>query len=1514
MKIAHFGTFDVENYGDLLFPLILEQRLSDLAESFIHVSPIGGPPVWRDCVETVSFDQLLRNHADIDAMVVGGGNIIHSSPQTVKNYDSGFSPYAYPSLWLGAAYASAKGNLPLCWNSPGVPREFSTITAELVQWAASVTDYLSVRDEASRELLERAGVDRPVSVVPDTALEVSRLWSKEEISVAYADVFARRQRSKPDRTIVFHLNSRYVDEDTSVLAARLDRICSRLEATAILIAIGPCHGDDELQRQVAWEMTSQPVVIDRPGSLREIAACIAHSEAYVGSSLHGMITACSFGSRGLLVASKRLSKFQGFLEQFDLSSWQSPSWERAEQRVDDLLATSESTWKQVMESAAPQLDQHWEQLRASLTGEQKTPETPNKRFAIERLQNIGKEYLGEGAIFQGILVDHLIGSRSEAQEKENLARQLEQANQEIERTRREIDKVRERARREIYEAERDKETLKKRLSKTSKDTQTLIHWMEEINLATTALLNSRQWKAGRALGEIYRLATRRPRTPMAQDHLRDTLTEFQTWKIQKGLAEKIERPALTQRSENNASLPKITIPAANPKNLLWSIAASAREKLTREARRLKPRMSKDQLASEIRRRLGPPPELESWPRVSIVISNHNGLPHLKKLFHGLETNTDYPDFEVIVVDNGSVDGSSDFVRSLRPAFPVELLENRTYVPPAASNNEGAKRASGELLLFLSSRAEPFESSWLRELVNCIRHSCIGAVGATLVHPDRTGHPVPSGYTIQHRGTRFRKVQGLMSPYDLEGDDVLENLGEDTLCPAVSAACLLIEHATFDSIGGFTEKYHSVNEDVDLSLKVLESGRGVLCSGRSLVFHNVQNRPNGAKRQIALDDQQTLIERWGPLISRTYYSDLLSYKRTWTEAAPHIAITVSSLDMNDGFGDWYTAHEIGDALERQGWRVTYVQRKNDEWYTLPDDVDYVLALLHWYDPTRVSGVTTIAWIRNWTERWVEHPYFEHFDVVLVSSGISKEIVESRTCKSASVFPIATNPNRFRRTQPNPIYEADYVFTGNHWGGEKGEQRLVDVLDVYPEETVKIFGKGWEFVPRASRYARGHLPYDELPKVYSSAKLVIDDAGHTTRPYGSVNSRVFDALATGTLVISSCKDGVRELFDDEFPSYENRQELRSHLDRLLCDESYRNELARRYQKIVLREHTYDLRAQQLTELLCKRNEALSFCIKIGPRDWRRAPSWGDLHYARALQRQLERRGYPCLVQVLEEWDNFEGLEYDVVIHLKGLTPYTTKPGQFNVLWNISHPELVTPRECDKYDLVFVASERFAAELRGKTKTPVIVLQQATDPDVFFPDPDPEFEYDLVFVGNSRKVERRILRDLLPTNHNLAVWGSNWEGLIDDKYVVDTYLPNQQVRKAYSTASIVLNDHWDDMREHGFISNRIYDALACGALVISDHLPEIEQVFGDAVVTYETPEELKRLVDYYLSSPRERAEKGRRGRELVLEQHTFDRRVEKLLQHIKQRIEETGFQTRVASPDTEFAVRSTNSATTT
>ena len=292
-------------------------------------------------------------------------------------------------------------------------------------------------------------------------------------------------------------------------------------------------------------------------------------------------------------------------------------------------------------------------------------------------------------------------------------------------------------------------------------------------------------------------------------------------------------------------------------------------------------------------------------------------------------------------------------------------------------------------------------------------------------------------------------------------------------------------------------------------------------------------------------------------------------------------------------------------------------------------------------------------------------------------------------------------------------------------------------------------------------------------------------------------------------------------------------------------------------------------------------LSFCITFCAPSWAVAPSWGDLHFGRALQQELHRRGHPCAIEPIEGWPAARRERFDVVLHLRGLQARAAGPGQLGVLWSISHPDLLGTAECDLADLVLVASEPFAASLAERTSTRVEVLEQATDPGVFHPDPDPRAAHELVFVGNSRRVRRPIIDDLLPTSRDLAIWGADWEPLIGAEHVRGHYLPNDQVRRVYSSAGVVLNDHWEDMRRHGFASNRLYDAVACGAVVVTDHVDGVAERFGGAVLTYSTRDELGALVEHLLANPGERAERGAAGREIVVGAHTFAHRVERLLE---------------------------------
>jgi spore maturation protein CgeB len=130
------------------------------------------------------------------------------------------------------------------------------------------------------------------------------------------------------------------------------------------------------------------------------------------------------------------------------------------------------------------------------------------------------------------------------------------------------------------------------------------------------------------------------------------------------------------------------------------------------------------------------------------------------------------------------------------------------------------------------------------------------------------------------------------------------------------------------------------------------------------------------------------------------------------------------------------------------------------------------------------------------------------------------------------------------------------------------------------------------------------------------------------------------------------------------------------------------------------------------------------------------------------------------------------------------------------------------------------------------------------------------------------------VVPTAHNLGLYGQGWRYLAPEHARAE-HVPNEQLHRLYSSADIVLADHWDDMRHHGFVSNRICDALACGAFVLCDDFPALHDLFAEGLETFATREDLRAKVERYLGDPEARVAVARRGRRLVLESHTADRR---------------------------------------
>jgi glycosyltransferase involved in cell wall biosynthesis len=292
-------------------------------------------------------------------------------------------------------------------------------------------------------------------------------------------------------------------------------------------------------------------------------------------------------------------------------------------------------------------------------------------------------------------------------------------------------------------------------------------------------------------------------------------------------------------------------------------------------------------------------------------------------------------------------------------------------------------------------------------------------------------------------------------------------------------------------------------------------------------------------------------------------------------------------------------------------------------------------------------------------------------------------------------------------------------------------------------------------------------------------------------------------------------------------------------------------------------------------------LRLALTVAAPSGKVAPRWGDWHLAQALAGSLRRLGHEVRLQTADQADSLAGRACDVHVVLRGLQPVRTSAGQHHVLWIVSHPEAIGDGELDEADVVLVASRRFAEHLRTRTDTPVEVMLQATDHRRFAPRPvSPAHRHDVTVVAKTRDVLRPVVADALASGLRPAIYGRGWRNLVDPSLVVADHLDNDLLPIVYSSAGVVLNDHWGTMRAWGFVSNRLFDVLACEAPVISDAVDGLAELFDGAVLEYRTPEGLRALVDEVLADRVAARERAARGREMVVASHTMDHRARELI----------------------------------
>lgn len=291
------------------------------------------------------------------------------------------------------------------------------------------------------------------------------------------------------------------------------------------------------------------------------------------------------------------------------------------------------------------------------------------------------------------------------------------------------------------------------------------------------------------------------------------------------------------------------------------------------------------------------------PKVSVIILNKDHREDLEKCVVSIEEKTDYPNYEIIVVENNSeLPETFAFYEELQRRYSnVKVVTWDGPFNYSAINNYGAEYATGDYYLMLNNDIEVISPGWMSEMLGYCQREDVGIVGAKLYYSDDTvqhaGVVVGVGGFAGHVLTRFRKGE----------TGYFGRLVTIQDTSAVTAACLMIKKSIYQLIGGFDEEFVVALNDIDLCLKVRALGQLVVFNPYAELYH-YESKSRGfedtpEKKARFKKEIKRFREKWGEILSKgdPYYN-------------PNLTLVRGDCSIRSGYEKFEIVEEIEKGIE------------------------------------------------------------------------------------------------------------------------------------------------------------------------------------------------------------------------------------------------------------------------------------------------------------------------------------------------------------------------------------------------------------------------------------------------------------------------------------------------------------------------------------------------------------------------------------------------------------------------
>ncbi len=223
---------------------------------------------------------------------------------------------------------------------------------------------------------------------------------------------------------------------------------------------------------------------------------------------------------------------------------------------------------------------------------------------------------------------------------------------------------------------------------------------------------------------------------------------------------------------------------------------------------------------------------DALPTVTIVIPTRDRVHLLKACIDSILARTEYAHYDVIVIDNGSLESETlEYLDTLRGQPNTDVVD---FVAPfnySAIMNHAARHATGEMLCMLNNDVEVISPNWLSELVAHARTPEVGVVGGMLYYPDDT---------IQHAGVILGMggVAGHVHARLQRGSSgYLGRAGMTQNLTALTGACMVVRREVYQEVGGMDEMLPVAFNDIDFCLRVFQQGYNNVWTPHAELYHH-----------------------------------------------------------------------------------------------------------------------------------------------------------------------------------------------------------------------------------------------------------------------------------------------------------------------------------------------------------------------------------------------------------------------------------------------------------------------------------------------------------------------------------------------------------------------------------------------------------------------------------------------------------------------------------------------------